>query len=125
MNVLLRFACMGILCLVARAACAQMNLGSDAVIYSTEASAETPADSTALFTIKDIIITGNRQTKPATILRELSFSTEEQYPLNEIVDKFAGARQQLMNTGLFRSVIVSLKSLRGYDVYVNIEVEER
>src|SRR5256885_12489257 len=82
-------------------------------------------DSSHLFVIKDIEITGNKYTRPGTILREVSFNINDSYPLSVIVDKFYEARKQIMNSGLFRNVVVSLKSLRGYDVYVHIEVEEK
>jgi len=103
---------------------AQVGLSANALIYSTE-EASSFADSSAQFIIKHIIISGNKRTREETILRELSFREGEAFLLNELVDKFAETKKQLMNTGLFRSVVVSLNSLRGYDVYVSIAVEER
>lgn len=82
-------------------------------------------DTLHLFTVKEIVIEGNRQTQPATIFRELSFFEGEKYSLPELVKKFAAAKQQLTNTALFHEVIVSLKNLQGYDAYVRIEVKER
>jgi hypothetical protein len=35
----------------------------------------------------------------------------EEYPLGAIVQRFKKARKQLMNTGLFRNVVVSLEKL--------------
>ncbi len=103
---------------------AQTNLATDALLYSTdEGTAIT--DSVSHFTIKKILISGNRKTKAFVMLREVPFKEEAQYPLNELVEKFEQAKRQLMNTGLFRSVVVSLKSLRGHDVYVAIDVKER
>ncbi len=114
-----------IVCLLgACCASAQVGLSANALIYSTEEDA-TYKDSSALFNIKHIILNGNKRTREATILRELSFQEGEQYLLNELVDKFAETKKQLMNTGLFRSVVVSLNSLQGYDVYVSITMEER
>lgn len=104
---------------------AQMSLAANALLYSTDESTAAVSDTLTQFIIKDILITGNRKTKAFVVFRELPFKADEQYPLNEIVDKFAQAKQQLMNTGLFRSVVVSLKSLQGYDVYVSIDVKER
>lgn len=103
---------------------AQVNLAADALLYSTDEGATT-TDTVSRFTIKEIQIDGNRKTKDFIVLRELPFKQEEQYPLNVLVEKFAKTKQQLMNTGLFRSVVVSLKSLQGYDVNVSIEVKER
>lgn len=104
---------------------AQVSVAADALLYSTDEGATAVSDSVSQFTIKDILVSGNRKTKAFVVLRELPFKADEQYPLNVLVDKFAQAKRQLMNTGLFRSVVVSLRSLHGYDVYVSIEVAER
>lgn len=103
---------------------AQLRLVEDKLIYSTEDDLA-PADTNHLFTVKEIIIEGNKQTRPATILRELTFHEGRQYPLPELVEKFAEAKRQLMNTALFHEVVVSLKSLQDYDALVKIEVKER
>jgi len=103
---------------------AQMNLAFDNTIYSTD-EVNNHADTTALFNLKEIIIEGNRRTKDYVILRELAFKANEQYPLNELIDRFARSREQLMNTTLFQSVVVSLKSIQGFDAYVSISVKER
>lgn len=103
---------------------AQTNLAADALLYSTD-EGTTISDSVSRFTIKDILISGNRKTKAFVLLRELPFKQDEQYPLNMLVDKFTQAKRRLMNTGLFRSVVVSLKSLQGNDAYVSIDVKER
>ena len=117
-------------CLCTLACCvlgvrAQVNLAADALLYSTDEGLSIPPDSVSRFTIKDILVTGNKRTKTFVVLRELPFKADESYPLNELVDKFAKTKEQLMNTGLFRSVVVSLKSLRGNDVYVAIDLKER
>jgi outer membrane protein assembly factor BamA len=112
-----------IVCGVLRAH-AQVSLAADAVLYSTDEGGAI-TDTVSRFTIKDILITGNHKTKTFVVLRELPFKADEQYPLNELVDKFTKTKQRLMNTGLFRSVVVSLKSLRGFDVNISIEVKER
>src|SRR5689334_17785832 len=117
------FACCGFL-LVSRLALGQMSSGDNTVVYSTnEASAI--QDTNRLFVVHDITITGNNKTKPAIILRELPFKINEEYPLSVIVQEYKKARKQLMNTGLFREVVVSLKNLDGYDVYVNVDVQEK
>jgi outer membrane protein assembly factor BamA len=103
---------------------AQMSMSDNSVLLSTNGTT-TVSDTNRMFVIHDIIITGNNKTQPSTILRELPFDLEEGYPLSVIADKFKKARKQLMNTGLFRNVVVSLKSLDGYDVNVSVEVEEK
>lgn len=79
----------------------------------------------ALFKVRNIIIKGNKRTRPAIILREIPFRPGEHYPLQELVKKFEGARKQLMNTSLFHEVIVALKSFDGYDIDILVEVRER
>lgn len=128
MRLLIRYICLCVMTVCCSLAKAQINLtqtlGSE-VIYST-ASEAIPTDTTASnFVIKDISINGNNKTRPATILRELSFQKNEEYPLNVIIEKFQETQKQLMNTGLFRNVVVSLQSLQGHEVFVKIDVEER
>lgn len=125
---------LAVLCLIAlgkRSLC-QVSIGdnshssvaTNSVVYSTD-GVNTISDTNYLFIIQDIIISGNERTKPAVILRELPFKSNEEYPLGTIVDKFRKARRQLMNTGLFRSVVVSLKNADGHNVFINVEVEEK
>lgn len=104
---------------------AQVNLAANHLIYSTDDVVPLADTSSSLFTIKGIIVTGNKRTKNNIIFRELAFQKNERYPLDALVEKFSRTKQQLMNTGLFRSVVVSLKSLQGYDVYVAIDLKER
>jgi outer membrane protein assembly factor BamA len=121
----IRYFCVGLLFFSMKGvANAQFGPSDNSVIFST---GETVAiqDSSHKFVVRDIIITGNNKTRPKTILRELPFHENEEYPLNQIVEKFYEAKKRLMNTGLFHDVVVSLKSLQGYDVYVSIEVKER
>jgi outer membrane protein assembly factor BamA len=97
---------------------------NNSVVYSTNGPT-TESDTNRLFLIYDINISGNEKTRPAIILRELPFQLNETYPLGTIVQKFKKARKQLMNTGLFRNVVVSLKNLDDHYVSINIEVEEK
>jgi outer membrane protein assembly factor BamA len=106
------------------AASAQVNLGSNSIIYSTS---EVGAiyDSGAVFTITDIAITGNSRTKDKIILRELTFQQSEQYPLKSLIEKFSESKKQLMNTGLFQEVVVTLKSIEENNASIEIIVKER
>lgn len=79
----------------------------------------------SLFTIRNIFIKGNKKTRADIILRELPFKSGDQFLLQEIVQKFELARQNLMNTALFHDVVVALKSFEGYNVDILIEVKER
>lgn len=97
---------------------------SNPVVYSTE-GVTAVSDTNHLFIIQDIIITGNERTKPAVILRELPFKQNEEYPLGTIIEKFRKAKRQLMNTGLFRNVVVSLKNGSDRNVFISVDVEEK
>ncbi len=99
-------------------------LSMNSIVYST-AKEEALEDTSSLLIIEDIIISGNNTTRPATILRELPFETGEEYPVGELVQHFKKARRQLMNTGLFREVTVSLKNTEGKNAFVHIEVLEK
>ena len=103
---------------------AQLNIGESNVIYSTN---ETTfyTDTTSIYTIKEIVIVGNRKTNAKIILRELPFEENEQYPLNILITKFAKAKRQLMNTTLFLEVVVSLNGIIGEGASVLITVKER
>ena len=103
---------------------AQTWLADNKLLYSTEDDLAID-DTSNLFTVKEILIEGNKQTKSATILRELSFVEGERYTLPDLVRRFAEAKRQLMNTTLFHEVVVSLKTLQGYDAFVEIDVRER
>jgi outer membrane protein assembly factor BamA len=123
MRFIYQLACFcGLLC-AAGTACAQ-----DPVLPSEPAatgSITLPPDSSQQFVIRNILIAGNKKTNPNIILRELSFQIDESYPLDILTRKFQKARKQLMNTGLFTDVIVSLKNMSGYDVYVSVSVQEK
>lgn len=77
------------------------------------------------FVVGEIIIEGNKRTKPYIIQRELPFKPGDSIYLPELVKAFEISRQQLINTALFNEVIISLKSFRGYIVDISIQVKER
>ncbi len=88
-------------------------------------------DSTAVrssekpFSVRYIVIEGNKKTKADIILREIPFKSGEKYLLPDLVQKFEVARRQLMNTSLFHEAIVALKSFDGYNIDVLVQVKER
>src|ERR1043165_4990400 len=104
---------------------AQQAPANQILIYSTShPEASLPfLDST--FTIKDITVMGIKRTRKSTVLRELSFHDGESYPLPEIIKKLDETKRQLMNTGLFRNVVVYLRSFEGENVFVTVDVEEK
>jgi len=103
---------------------AQVNSVDQSMVYSTDVLM-TLSDTTQLFLVRNIDISGNERTKPEIILRELPFQVDQQYSLSSMVQQFKKAKKQLMNTGLFRDVIVSLKKTNGDDVYIHVNVEEK
>lgn len=124
MGKLIRLILCGVLAILTFESKAQSMLSESVLIFSTDKGI-IPEDSSALFTIKDILINGNERTRNSVILRELPFSNGASYQLNKIVAGFYDVKKRLMNTGLFRSVIVSLRSIENRDVYVQIDVEEK
>jgi outer membrane protein assembly factor BamA len=77
------------------------------------------------FTIRNIVISGNKKTKASIILRELPFKSGETYPLSELVKKFEDARRQLLNLVLFHEVLVAVKSFEENNVDILVAVKER
>lgn len=77
------------------------------------------------FSVRTIIIEGNKRTRPEIILREIPFKSGDVYLLQDLVKKFEIARRQLMNTSLFHEAIVALKSFDGYNIDVLVQVKER
>ena len=98
---------------------------NDSVILTTRALGSGEFSRENLYIVRNIFISGNKRTHPDIILRELPFGVNESYDITDIPNKFQKARKQLMNTGLFREVIVSLKTISANDVYINVEVEEK
>ncbi|MDB5205915.1 MAG: hypothetical protein JWR72_990 [Flavisolibacter sp.] len=105
---------------------AQDASGTSVVIYSTDKTqAVTATSADTLYAVKEIYITGNKRTRNSTILRELPFKKLDTYPLSVLIENLEQTKRQLINTGLFRTVVVYLKSIEDQDAYVNIEVEEK
>ena len=84
-----------------------------------------PARSGPVVTIGEIVISGNKKTKSTIILREIPFRTGEKYTLGTLKKKFEDARRQLMNTTLFNSAVVAVKSMDGTQVTVSVDLKER
>jgi outer membrane protein assembly factor BamA len=96
------------------------------LFYSTSRPEEAVlSTSEVAFTIKEVAVNGHKRTRTSTILRELPFREGENYPLTEIIEKLELAKRQLMNTTLFRNVVVTLRSLQEQNVYITVDVEER
>ncbi len=77
------------------------------------------------YVVGNITITGNKKTRPAIILREISFKSGEEYLLQDLVTKFEDARRQLMNTTLFHTVVVAARNFEGNKINILVDVKER
>lgn len=77
------------------------------------------------FLVGNIIITGNKKTKPYIILREIPFHSGETYSVADLVKKFEQARRQLLNTTLFHTAVVAAERYAGDTVHVVVELKER
>lgn len=97
---------------------------SQTVAASVSTTVQEPPRSTP-FVVGIIYVEGNKRTKSYIIQRELPFKTGDSIYLPELVKGFEISRQQLFNTGLFNDVVVALKSFRGYEVDIIIQVKER
>jgi outer membrane protein assembly factor BamA len=104
---------------------AQEAFVNSVVIYSTDIQQATTQTADTIFTIKEIIVTGNKRTRKSTILRELPFQAGDSYPFSEITEKLELTKRQLMNTNLFRNVVVNLQSTPEKQIFVNVDVEEK
>lgn len=85
----------------------------------------TAAKDSLPLTVSEIIITGNKKTKPYIILRELPFAKGEQYSMPVLQKKMEDARLQLMNLSLFHTVTVTAKPDDAGGIVVNADVKER
>lgn len=75
--------------------------------------------------IADIVITGNKKTKPYIIEREIPFKIGNHIMRGELPAKMELARQQVMNTRLFIEVSVRLERQVDDLVYIIVQVKER
>jgi outer membrane protein assembly factor BamA len=83
------------------------------------------SDSLHPFVVRDIIISGNRKTKPYIIERELLFKRGDSVNLADLVSRFGRSKELLMNTSLFHEAVVYLKQFQGYKVDIGVDVKER
>jgi len=97
---------------------------SAAINILLNAITQTVAD-TSLVLIADISVQGNKKTKPFIIEREIPFKQGDYIPRNELDQKLALARQQVMNTALFTQVSIYVQSQQGPLVFINVDVKER
>jgi outer membrane protein assembly factor BamA len=104
--------------------CCRLSAQETSVTPGNELSTP-PMDSTRPFVIRDIIIRGNRKTKPYIIERELLFKRGDSVNLADLVGRFERSRELLLNTALFHTALVALERFEGHNLDVVIEVKER
>ncbi len=75
--------------------------------------------------IKDIVIAGNKKTKPQIILRELGFKKGTAVLPIFMEELLIRAKQQLINTSLFLSVTVTKEHISDTAVIISIALKER
>ncbi|MHB1921880.1 MAG: BamA/TamA family outer membrane protein [Chitinophagaceae bacterium] len=75
--------------------------------------------------IRHILITGNRKTKDAIILRDLNLEQGDTLYLRNAREVLEDRRQQLLNTSLFLTVNLFLKNWGGQYIDISVEVIER
>jgi hypothetical protein len=97
------------------------------------AGAADPVFDTASFTpddkspviIADIIVLGNKKTKPYIVEREMPFKIGNHMMRGDLPGKLELARQQLMNTRLFIEVSVKVDRQADDLVFISVQVKER
>jgi len=104
---------------------AQEGFINSIVIYSTDVQQATTPVTDTVFAVQDIVVRGNKRTRKSTILRELPFRVSDSYRFADITEKLELTKRQLMNTNLFRNVIVSLRATEENRMVVEIDVEEK
>lgn len=75
--------------------------------------------------IEQIVIEGNRVTKPPIILRELTFHVGDTIRKMEMLPAFQRSRENLLNISLFNFVYFDVSHLPGNRIIVEISVVER
>ncbi|MBX3239973.1 MAG: hypothetical protein KIT80_22005 [Chitinophagaceae bacterium] len=80
---------------------------------------------TSFLVIRDVIITGNKITRPYIISREVPVKKGNQYPISAILSSLPESRQNLINTGLFLDATVDFDKWVNDSIDIVIDVKER
>ena len=78
-----------------------------------------------LVIIADIVITGNKKTKPYIIEREIPFKQGDYILKKDLEAKLTLAKQQIINTSLFVDADVYVSSQAGELIFIKVDVKER
>ncbi len=75
--------------------------------------------------VHNIIIEGNKRTKPQVILRQITFSQGDTIAFDALMKRMEESRNHLMNIGLFNEVVFNIKNWEGVNIDVSVSVKER
>ncbi|MCB0689123.1 MAG: hypothetical protein KDC53_21445, partial [Saprospiraceae bacterium] len=77
-------------------------------------------------TVSSLVISGNRKTKEALILREMDFKINDTISIASISERFERNEKLLMNTGLFNQVSINIEDWNedGQSLDLSVEVVE-
>src|SRR5437762_10641157 len=90
--------------------------------FKENASDSTPKN---FIIIQHIILEGNERTRNQIILRELTFSSGDTIPGDEVMKHLELSRNQVMNTGLFNEVVLNTKKWVNDSMDILVSVKER
>ncbi|OJY81380.1 MAG: hypothetical protein BGP13_15390 [Sphingobacteriales bacterium 40-81] len=79
----------------------------------------------SFITIRNVIATGNKITKPYIIAREVPLKKGEKYSISDILKNIPLSKQNLMNTGLFIDVAVDFTNWNNDSLDILVDVKER
>lgn len=80
---------------------------------------------TTFLTIRNIVISGNKITKPYIIAREIPMQKMEKYTIFDILRNLPRSKQNLLNTGLFIDATVDFTNWFNDSIDIVIDVKER
>lgn len=99
--------------------------GSSLLLHAQQISISSSDDSTRFFTLRTILIEGNKVTKDKIILRELPVKAGDRIAVVEKDTLAVRCKQQLANLSLFNSVRVSFTPDSSGNILLHIIVVER
>ncbi|MEO5674428.1 MAG: BamA/TamA family outer membrane protein [Chitinophagales bacterium] len=80
---------------------------------------------TSFIIVDHIVIEGNKRTRNQTILRELTFTSGDTLPADDLMNQLELSRNHVMNTGLFHEVIMNIEKWNHDTVDISVTVKER
>ena len=93
--------------------------------FMVDAQARDTAAVASDFVVRDIMIAGNRTTKPFIVRRELLFTEGDTLRAAEVDAVLLRSKENLLNTSLFNYVTISLIDLSEHEKQVLVMLEER